>query len=75
MKNVTFSADENLIKRARSIARAQSLNEAIREWLEEFAQNAGNAQDSDAQGFDALMRQLQHVNAGRHFSRSELNER
>jgi predicted transcriptional regulator len=72
MKNITLSADEDLIERARSIARGQrrTLNEAFREWLAQFAQSAG-----DAQGFDALMRRLQHVDAGRHFGRNELNER
>ena len=72
MKNITLSADEDLIEQARSIARGQrrTLNEAFREWLAQFAQSAG-----DAQGFDALMRHLQHVDAGRHFGRDELNER
>ncbi len=72
MKNITLSADEDLIERARLIAREQrrTLNEAFREWLAQFTQNAG-----DAQGFDALMIRLQNVNAGRRFSREELNER
>ena len=72
MKNITLSADEDLIERARSIARGQrrTLNDAFREWLTHFAQSAG-----DAQGFDALMQRLQHVDAGRRFSRDELNER
>ena len=72
MKNITLSADEDLIERARSIARGQrrTLNDAFREWLAQFTQSAG-----DAQGFDALMKRMNHVNAGRHFSRDELNER
>jgi predicted transcriptional regulator len=72
MKNITLSADEDLIERARLIARQQrrTLNEAFREWLAQFTQSEG-----DAQGFDALMQRLQHVDAGRHFSREELNER
>jgi predicted transcriptional regulator len=72
MKNITFSADEDLIERARLIAREQrrTLNEAFREWLAQFTQSAG-----DAQGFDALMARLQNVDAGRRFSRDELNER
>ena len=72
MKNVTLSADEDLIERARLIARSQrrTLNDAFRQWLAQFAQSAG-----DAQNFDALMQRLQQVNAGRHFSREELNER
>ncbi|MGD1074303.1 MAG: hypothetical protein ABSB15_29710 [Bryobacteraceae bacterium] len=72
MKNITLSADEDLIERARSIAREQrrTLNEAFREWLAQFAQSAG-----DGQGFDALMTRFEHVDAGRHFGRNELNER
>jgi hypothetical protein len=72
MKNITLSADEDQIERARSIALGQrrTLNEAFREWLAQFARSAG-----DAQGFDALMHRLQHVDAGRHFNRNELNER
>jgi predicted transcriptional regulator len=72
MKNITLSADEDLIERARSIARAQrrTLNQAFREWLGQYTQSAG-----DAQGFDAVMRQLQHVDSGRHFNRDEMNER
>ncbi|MGC1463337.1 MAG: hypothetical protein WA802_14120 [Terracidiphilus sp.] len=72
MKNITLSADEDLIERARLVARGQrtTLNEAFRQWLAQFAQSAG-----DAQGFDALMQRLNHVNAGRRFSRDELNER
>ena len=71
MKNITLSADEDLIERARLIAREQrrTLNEAFREWLAQFSQSA-----EDAHGFDALMSRIQHVNAGRHFSRDELNE-
>jgi hypothetical protein len=72
VKNITLSADEDLIERARSVAREQrrTLNEAFREWLTQFTQSAG-----DAQGFDALMTRLRSVNAGRRFSREELNER
>jgi hypothetical protein len=72
MKNITLSADEDLIERARLIARQQrrTLNEAFREWLAQFSQGAG-----DAQGFDELMKRLRHVNPGRRFSRDELNER
>jgi hypothetical protein len=72
MKNITLSADENLIERARLIARSQrrTLNEAFRDWLTQFSQSAG-----DGESFDALMSRLQHVNAGQRFSRDELNER
>ncbi len=72
MKNITLSADEDLIERARMIARSQrrTLNEIFREWLTQFTQSAG-----DAQTFDALMNHLRHVDAGRPFTRDEMNER
>jgi hypothetical protein len=72
MKNITLSAEEDLIEQARRVARAQrrTLNEAFREWLAQFA-----AGEADAQAFDALMKDLQHVNTGRRFSRDEMNER
>ena len=72
MKNITLSADEDLIERARLIARGQrrTLNEAFREWLGQFTESA-----VDAQGFDSLMQRLQHIDAGRRFSREEMNER
>jgi hypothetical protein len=72
MKNVTLSADENLIEQARLVARAQhkTLNAAFREWLLTFTAQSGNGQE-----VDALMRRLRHVNAGRRCTRDEMNER
>jgi len=72
MKNITLSADEDLIQRARLVAQAQrtTLNAAFREWIAQFASSAG-----DAQSFDSLMKRLHHVKAGRPFSRDEMNER
>ena len=44
MKNITLSADEDLIEQARLAARAQrkTLNAAFREWLVQFTAQAGN---------------------------------
>jgi hypothetical protein len=72
MKNITLSADEDLIERARLIARQQrrTLNDAFREWLAQFSESA-----EDAQGFDALINSLHRIDAGCRFSRDELNER
>ena len=72
MKNVTLSADENLIEQARLVARSQhkTLNAAFREWLLQFTSQAGNGQE-----FDSLMRRLRHVEVGRKFDRDEMNER
>jgi predicted transcriptional regulator len=72
MKNITLSADEDLIERARSIARAQhkTLNAVFREWLEQFTASSG-----DTKSFDAIMKRMKHVDPGRRFSRDEMNAR
>ena len=72
MKNITLSAEEELIERARLIARSQhkTLNAAFREWLSTFA-----AQSGEEQEFDRLMRRLRHIDAGGPYSRDEMNER
>jgi predicted transcriptional regulator len=72
MKNITFSADEDLIEKARNIARSRrkTLNIAFREWLEQFTAESGNVSE-----YRSLMRRLQHVDAGRQFTRDEMNER
>ncbi len=72
MKNITLSADEELIEQARLTARAQrkTLNAAFREWLVQFTAQAGNGQE-----VDSLMRRLRHIDPGRRFSRDEMNER
>jgi hypothetical protein len=72
MKNITLSADESLIEQARLLAKSQhkTLNVLFREWLEQWTARNGNAQE-----YDALMLRLKHVNAGRRFTRDEMNER
>ena len=72
MKNITLSADEHLIEQARLVAKSQhtTLNAAFREWLRRFTSQGGSVQE-----FDALMRRLHHVKAGRRFTRDEMNER
>jgi len=72
MRNITLSAEEELIDQARLVARERhtTLNEAFREWLKQFTSSRGNVE-----AFDDLMDRLKDVNAGRHFTRDELNER
>jgi hypothetical protein len=43
MKNITLSAEAALIEQARLVAQAQhkTLNAAFREWLEQYAAQAG----------------------------------
>lgn len=71
-KNITLNADEALIRKARQRARSEhtSLNEAFRNWLKRYA-----VRDSAAGEYDKLMDKLGHVDAGRSFTRDELNER
>jgi hypothetical protein len=72
MKNVTLSADADLIEQARLVARTQhkTLNAAFREWLQQYAAQSGSAKE-----VDSLLKRLKHVRAGRHFTRAEMNER
>jgi hypothetical protein len=72
MKNITFSADENKIELAREVARSENrtLNDAFREWLEQYGSRRVRARD-----IEELYRSLRHVNAGRKFTRDEMNER
>jgi len=72
MKNVTFSADEDLIEQARLVARSQrkTLNAIFRDWLQQLTTQSGSVQE-----VDALMQRLHRVNAGRHFTRDEMNAR
>jgi hypothetical protein len=72
MKNITLSADETLIEQARLVARTQhkTLNAAFREWLEQYAAQAGGGA-----AVDALMRRLRHVRSGGPYTRDEMNER
>ena len=72
MKNVTLSADENLIEQARLVAQARhtTLNAAFRDWLEKYASQSGGGA-----AVDALMRRLRHVRSSGPYTRDEMNER
>ena len=72
LKNITLSADEQLIKKAREKARRENttLNENFRQWLKRYVMS-----DQEQFNYDELMESLNYVNPGRKFSRDELNER
>ena len=72
VKNITLSADQSIIEQARLVARSQhkTLNVAFREWLEQYAAQAGGGA-----AFDALMRRLKHVRSSGPYTRDEMNER
>jgi len=71
MKKVTFSADDDLIRQARLVARSQhkTLNAAFREWLERYTAQAGRGA-----AVDAPMRRLSHVRSAGPYMRDEMNE-
>jgi hypothetical protein len=72
LKNITFSAEEDLIRRARERASNESttLNDEFRRWLEKYVERPATAQ-----AFMELMECFEYVQPGRSFSRDEMNER
>ena len=74
LRNITLTADEQLIARAREKAGAShtTLNAEFRKWLAAYAAT----QDTAAVGrFREVMKQLGTADAGRSFTRDEMNER
>lgn len=73
LRNITLSADEQLIARAREKAgTAQTtLNLEFRKWLATYV---AEPDDAAVARFRDVMKQLGHVDAGRNFTRDELNE-
>jgi hypothetical protein len=73
MKNITLSAEESLIRKAREKARSEhrSFNDAFRAWLVEWTRG-----DDRLARYDELIARLApRVDSGGPFSREELNER
>jgi len=75
MRNITLSAADQLIDQARAKARAQglTLNDEFRKWLASYVQ-AGDRQ-SAVDHFRSVLQALPKVDAGRTFTREEMNER
>jgi plasmid stability protein len=73
MKNITLSAPEELIEKARQRAanKGTTLNNEFREWLK--AQTISG--EDRVANYEQLMKKLSYVNAGRKFTREEMNER
>ena len=74
MKNITLSADENLIEAARQRALAEhtTLNEQFRLWLEGYVRRKQQA-DAAMETIKALRGRIS--TGGRKFTRDEMNER
>lgn len=72
MKNITFSAEEDLIRRARKRASAKktTLNDEFRRWLEKYVERP-----ETVEAFADLMQRFNYVQPGRTFSRDEMNDR
>ena len=75
IRNITLSAADTLIDRARGRARLQglSLNDEFRKWLASYV-GEPNGKDAVTR-LRAAMQTLSYVDAGRVFSRDEMNER
>lgn len=71
-KNITLSADEELIRKARekALREKSSLNQRFREWLIRYVRTG-----QPTSSFTELMDELSYAQPGKHFSREELNER
>ena len=72
MKNITFTADEKLIEKARLKANLESttLNNRFRDWLEKYV-----AESNKVEEFHKLMGKIDYVVVGGDFSRDVMNER
>lgn len=72
MKNITLSVEESIIAQARRRAAAENttINELFRNWLERYV-----AQPLATEQYESLMARLDYVEAGRKYTREEMNER
>lgn len=72
LKNITMSADEDLIARAREKASRQgtTLNSQFRVWLRAYID-----QEQASREYRELMRDLAYARPGRRFTREEMNAR
>lgn len=73
VKNVTLTVEENLLKKARAKALAQNktLNLLFREWVGQYI---GSCEGRSAK-YQTLMSKLSGAEAGRRFTRDEMNVR
>jgi hypothetical protein len=72
VKNITLSADELLIRKAREKASQEktTLNASFRQWLKQYTNFSLKMDD-----YDFLMNSLNYVRIGKKQSRDEMNER
>jgi hypothetical protein len=74
MKNITLSAEDNLIEAARQRAATEhtTLNEQFRIWLESYARHQQQVEEAIATLKDLRGK---YSTGGRKFTREEMNER
>lgn len=72
LKNITLSADRQIIELARAKAARENstLNAQFRAWLERYTST-----DSQLIDYESLMDRLTYGQPGKKFSRDEMNER
>lgn len=72
MKNITLSADADLIERARELARSRrsTLNQLFRDWLRSLTEQQGREER-----LAELEARLSYARAGGKFTRDQMNER
>ena len=77
LKNITFSAEEQIIEAARARARAEktTLNEKVRSWLENYARDQAESDSVLDRHLQTMARLKGKVVIGRKLTRDELNER
>jgi hypothetical protein len=71
LMNITFSAEQDLIKKAREKAMAEktTLNNAFRKWLKQYTELKKEHE------IDIVMESMDYAVSGRKFTRDEMNER
>jgi len=75
---IVFSADESALDRAHEVARSEgrTLEVAFREWLDAYAsKGAEQYPRATEEEIRDLYHRLRYVDAGRKFTRDEMNER
>ncbi|MFW5773544.1 MAG: hypothetical protein ACOCWD_02575 [Tangfeifania sp.] len=71
-KNITFSAEKDLIDKAREKAQSEktTLNVVFRRWLKQYTGKKNISNE-----IDMVMESVDYAKSGKKFSRDEFNER
>lgn len=75
MRNITFSAQEEAIEKARRVAaqKHSTLNELFREWLDYLNHQENDGKVSDR--LKSLWKRTSYLQVGKKVSRDQMNER